>query len=147
MSTGTITTKTGSDARRVARIKKFAGLNKVRPLRPIRNNSDYSRVRAIADNLVLLPKRSADQEDYLNTLFLLMADYERGRWEIDTSKRKPLDLLKYLLDENAMTASDLGRLLGQRQLGSKILRGQRELSKDHIRKLAERFNVAAGLFI
>jgi hypothetical protein len=43
-----------------------------------------------------------------------------------------------------MTDSDLGRLLGDRVLGSKILRGERTLSKDHIRKLRERFKVNAA---
>jgi len=46
-----------------------------------------------------------------------------------------------------MTASDLGRLLGQRQLGATILRGDRKLSKTHIRRLAEHFHVDAGLFL
>lgn len=46
-----------------------------------------------------------------------------------------------------MTASDLGNLLGSRSLGSKILRGERELSKTHLRMLAERFKVDAGLFL
>ena len=44
-------------------------------------------------------------------------------------------------------ASDLGRLLGERSLGPKILSGQRELSKAHIRKLADHFGVSAGLFL
>jgi antitoxin component HigA of HigAB toxin-antitoxin module len=58
-----------------------------------------------------------------------------------------LDLLKFLLEENSMNASDLGRLLGNRQLGSAVLRGNRQLSKTHIRKLCERFRVSADLFL
>jgi antitoxin component HigA of HigAB toxin-antitoxin module len=46
-----------------------------------------------------------------------------------------------------MTASDLGELLGNRSLGSKVLRGERELSKTHLRILAERFKVDAGLLL
>jgi hypothetical protein len=41
----------------------------------------------------------------------------------------------------------LGALLGNRSLGSKILRGERELSKTHLRILADRFKVEAGLFL
>jgi antitoxin component HigA of HigAB toxin-antitoxin module len=51
------------------------------------------------------------------------------------------------LEQNDMTASDLGKLLGNRSLGSKILRGERELSKQHFRILTERFKVDAGLFL
>jgi antitoxin component HigA of HigAB toxin-antitoxin module len=46
-----------------------------------------------------------------------------------------------------MNASDLGRLLGQRELGPKILNGARSLSKRHIRKLSEYFGVTADTFL
>jgi antitoxin component HigA of HigAB toxin-antitoxin module len=46
-----------------------------------------------------------------------------------------------------MNASDLSRLLGEPALGSKILNGNRELSKAHIRTLADRFKVRADLFL
>jgi hypothetical protein len=36
---------------------------------------------------------------------------------------------------------------GSRNLGSMILRGDRNLTLDHIRTLSERFNVGAALFI
>ena len=59
-----------------------------------------------------------------------------------------LDSLEHLLEENRMNASDLARLLGVHpSLGSKILKGQRSLTVDHIRKLAERFKVSPGLFL
>jgi antitoxin component HigA of HigAB toxin-antitoxin module len=38
-----------------------------------------------------------------------------------------------------MNESDLGRLLGDRSLGHRILAGQRKLSKAHIQILAEDF--------
>ncbi len=44
-------------------------------------------------------------------------------------------------------ASDLGRLLGNRSLGSLLLTGRRELSKAHVRLLAEHFKVDAGYFL
>jgi antitoxin component HigA of HigAB toxin-antitoxin module len=46
-----------------------------------------------------------------------------------------------------MTASDLGRLLGNRTLGAAILAGRRALSKTHIKKPAEHFGVEPGLFL
>jgi antitoxin component HigA of HigAB toxin-antitoxin module len=51
-----------------------------------------------------------------------------------------------MLNEQDMGASDLGRLLGNRPLGSAILRGERELSKAHIRILADHFKVSTDLF-
>jgi HTH-type transcriptional regulator/antitoxin HigA len=77
----------------------------------------------------------------------LVGAYEDVHHAIDTSDISGLDSLKYLLEQNSMTASDLGNLLGNRSLGSKILRGERELSKAHLRILADRFKVDAGLFL
>jgi antitoxin component HigA of HigAB toxin-antitoxin module len=45
------------------------------------------------------------------------------------------------MDEHGMNESDLGRLLGDRSLGHRILSGERELSKVHIRVLAEHFSL------
>jgi antitoxin component HigA of HigAB toxin-antitoxin module len=46
-----------------------------------------------------------------------------------------------------MNESDLGRLLGERSLGHKILKGDRQLSKAHIRRLSDYFKVDAGAFL
>ena len=59
-----------------------------------------------------------------------------------------VDSLRHLLEENGMNASDLARLLGvHASMGSKILKGERALTVDHLRKLAERFKVSAELFM
>jgi antitoxin component HigA of HigAB toxin-antitoxin module len=44
-----------------------------------------------------------------------------------------------------MNASDIGRLLGDRSLGPKILNGDRALSKSHIKILAQHFNVSPAV--
>lgn len=47
-----------------------------------------------------------------------------------------------------MNASDLARLLGVHiSMGSKILKGERSLTVEHLKKLAKRFHVRADLFI
>ena len=92
-------------------------------------------------------KLTADQEDYLEAISTFVEVYEAERFPIDDSRITPLDALKALLAEHEMTASDLGRLLGNRTLGPAILAGKRGLSKTHIRKLAERFRVEPGLFL
>jgi HTH-type transcriptional regulator / antitoxin HigA len=54
----------------------------------------------------------------------------------------------HLLDENGMNASDLARLLDiHPSMGSKILRGERSLTVDHLRKLCDRFKVNPRLFM
>ena len=51
------------------------------------------------------------------------------------------------MEESGMTQADLGRLLGNRAVASLILNGHRQLSKTHIRKLANHFKVSPALFL
>ena len=78
-----------------------------------------------------------------------VAGYESSQHTtLESRPRVPLENLKYLLEENGMTAADLSRLLGtDRTLGAKILRGERNLTVPHLRILSERFRVSPALFI
>ena len=51
------------------------------------------------------------------------------------------------MDGRGMKASNLSRVLGNRSLGSAILRGERKISKSAALKLAEHFRVSPALFI
>ena len=50
------------------------------------------------------------------------------------------------MDQRSLRPGDLGKLIGP-SAATMVLKGQRELSKSHIRKLAAFFNVNPGLFI
>jgi HTH-type transcriptional regulator/antitoxin HigA len=115
-------------------------------LRPIRTKGDYNRSIKIAGELTARRNLTKDQSDYLEVLSLLIEAYENKYFAIDTNK-DPIETLKFLLEVNGLNSSDLGRLLGQRQLGAKILKGTRQLSKAHITKLAEYFSVEPGAFL
>lgn len=117
-------------------------------LRPIRNRREYTAAEAIVDRLALLDdKLDAGQTDYLDTLELLIEAYDQQHAVMRPRGQTPLQRLHYLVEQNGMTPSALGDLLGSRPLASMILNGDRELSKAHIRKLAERFKVDAGYFL
>jgi HTH-type transcriptional regulator/antitoxin HigA len=117
------------------------------PLRPIRSDGELAAAMKVVDRLAVLDHRTEDQEDYLDVLSGLIEEYESERYEAKMPKKGTLSVLRFLLDENGMSGSDLGRLLGQRQLGAAILAGRRQLSKNHIAKLAQRFKVNPRLFL
>jgi HTH-type transcriptional regulator/antitoxin HigA len=119
------------------------------PLRPLRSDRDYDAAVSVLDTLAVRPEGSltSGEQDYLDTLTMLVEAYDREHYEMDTETRDPLNMLKYLMQENGMTQADLGRLLGNRALASLILHGHRQLSKSHIRKLAEHFKVSPALFL
>jgi len=126
----------------------YLALIDIFPLRPLRSERDYDAAVTILDTLAVRPEGSLDpgEQDYLDTLTMLVEAYDRERYNLATEQRDPLTMLKYLMEESGMTQADLGRLLGNRALASLILNGHRQLSKSHIRKLADHFKVSPALF-
>ena len=57
------------------------------------------------------------------------------------------EALKFLMEEHGLIAADLGRELGDRTLGSKILRGERKIGLKYAKTLAKKFGVDVSLFI
>ncbi|MCD4825382.1 MAG: transcriptional regulator [Phycisphaerae bacterium] len=114
--------------------------------RPVHDKVDYANAIEIVDWLAGR-ELNRDQEDYLEAISTFVEAYEAAHYPMGRKKISPLRALKYLLDEHGMSGSDLGRLLGARTLGAAILRGDRQLSKEHIKKLSEHFKVDAGLFL
>ncbi len=89
-----------------------------------------------------------DQEDYLEALSTFIEEYELEHYPLPESKMSGIEILRYLLEENGMNASDLSRLLSShRTLGSRILSGGRKLTADHIKILCHRFKVSADIFL
>ncbi|MBW1738886.1 MAG: hypothetical protein JRJ69_15410 [Deltaproteobacteria bacterium] len=113
-------------------------------LRPIHKKADYQNAMAVATDLSARTDLTCEQTDYLEVLTKLIADYEEKHFEM--SKHSPQEILKFLAEENGMSGSDLGRILGSRTLGPALLRGQRSLSKTHIKNLADYFSVSPALF-
>lgn len=113
----------------------------------INTEEDYQRMAAVMDKLVLLEHPTPAQAARRDIMFTLMEAYEAEHHKIDTADITPVEILKTLMEDRGMNASDLGRVLGNRALGSLILNGKRELSKSHIKKLAEWFRVTPALFI
>jgi HTH-type transcriptional regulator / antitoxin HigA len=116
------------------------------PPRPIHDDLDLANATEVIDRLAGF-SLNPDQEDYLEAIATFVEAYEAERFPVEDSQLTPLCALKALLAEHAMSASDLGRLLGNRTLGASILSGRRALSKAHIKKLAEHFKVEPGLFL
>ena len=137
-------TATKSNFRRLP--KTYGGLVAMLPPRPIHDEVDLANALEMIDRLAGFDL-NGDQEDYLDALSVFVEAYEAERFPMDDARLGPLDALKALLAEHGLTASDLGRLLGNRTLGAAILAGRRSLSKAHIKKLAAHFKVEPGLFL
>jgi HTH-type transcriptional regulator / antitoxin HigA len=118
--------------------ESYAELVELFMVRPLRDEVDYHNALAVLDAMAGYEMNS-DQEDYFEAVATFVEKYEAEHHALGNQDVTPVELLRSLLEEHAMSESDLGRLLGDRSLGYRILTGERELSKTHIRILAEHF--------
>jgi HTH-type transcriptional regulator/antitoxin HigA len=119
--------------------KTYSELMKRHLLRPIHDKVDLANALEVLDAMAG-HRLNAEQEDYFEALSTLVEAYER--LHVPPPKVTGLDLLRHLLEANKMTAADLSRLLGRdRSLGVRILNGERQLTLEHIKKLAEHFGL------
>ena len=124
----------------------FLGLQKrLFGLRPIHSKANYKKALRIASDLASRTSLTREQSDYLEILANNIKVYENEYFTGE--KHSPIEILKFLVSENGMSGSDLGRVLGHRTLGPKILSGERELSKQNISVLAGCFSVEPSLFL
>jgi len=127
---------------------RFADIAHLLPPQAIQDDVHHENTVEIIDQFMTLGKLTKGQTIYLETLVQLVQIYEAEHHAIDISRISGLDSLKHLLEENDMNASDLARLLDMHPtMGSKILRGERSLTVDHLRKLCNRFKVNPRLFM
>jgi len=59
----------------------------------------------------------------------------------------PREALRAIMNVNGISQAQMGRIIGSESAVSMFLKSQRELSKSHIKALAARFGVDAGLFL
>jgi HTH-type transcriptional regulator/antitoxin HigA len=115
------------------------------PPRPIRGDEQHRRAVGIVNGLLDRPELTPDAEDYLDVLGLLIADYEDSVYE--HPEFTPVDRLRHLMEENALTQAELARRAGVAVTSlSDILNDKRRISPKVRAKFAQCFGVSASFF-
>jgi len=120
---------------------------RLHPPAAIHDEVAYENTMDLVNKLTSVPNPTEGQLKYLDTLTILVEHYEDGTEGTEPPGIDALSVLRYLMEDRGMTASDVGRLLGDRSLGPKILNGDRALSKAHIKILAKHFNVSPAVLL
>jgi antitoxin component HigA of HigAB toxin-antitoxin module len=118
--------------------------------RPIHDKVGYENALEIAEPMAGFEQQfTRDQGDYFELLTDLILAYEEEHEKSHPEKELPFrERLKSLLDSVGWTASDLGRFLGlDATMGNKIVREERKLTSEHIRKLSSHFSLNAEYFL
>ena len=114
----------------------------------IHDKAAYGNAMEMVRRLAIVPALNEDQTRYLDTLCVLVAAYEKNHRTVGKAKLKPLEVLHDFVAEHRMKVRELGALLGvSESAASMILKGDRGLTLNHVRKLAERFKVSTALFV
>jgi len=124
------------------------------PLLHIHDKESYEL--ALTTMSFLFDKASDSEDDPTNDLITLLARaierYELKQRDIRAYdiKASALDdgvsTLKLLMDNHHLNMSDFEQEIGKKSLVSMILNGKRNLTKEHIEKLAARFSISPALF-
>jgi HTH-type transcriptional regulator/antitoxin HigA len=110
----------------------------------IKKENQYNQYCKELEELILLKKKNKARNEIVDLLTLLIEKWDE---EHNTfSDADPIEVLRYLMDENKLKSVDLARLLGTSPgLVSDILNYRRGLSKQIIRKLSHRFKITQEL--
>jgi HTH-type transcriptional regulator/antitoxin HigA len=88
-----------------------------------------------------------EQEDYLETVSILVDDYDR-KHHPQPVPAKPVEVLRHLVEDHNLSSRALGRILGKDEsLGSKILSGGRAITVEHAMTLSKHFGVRPEIFL
>lgn len=85
------------------------------------------------------------EKDFAELITLLIEDFEAKHYELP--KATPVEALRFLMDQHNLKQKDLLDIFGSRSVISEVLSGSRELSKEHIRRLTNRFSIPAELLL
>lgn len=117
----------------------------------IRTEADYDRALMLIEAILDETRDTSAREDPLHPLAdlqdLLTAavhEYEAEHHAIPASS--PRDVLRFLMDQHALTQSDLPEV-GSQSVISEILAGRRKPNTRQITALVARFHVSADAFI
>ncbi len=109
-------------------------------------------------------RSEAENENYINTLYaleqkrsltraekeladlltLLIEDFEEKRYQLP--RATPRQALSFLMEEHGLKQKDLIKIFGSRSTISEVISSKRELTKEQIRRLSQRFHVSPELF-
>jgi antitoxin component HigA of HigAB toxin-antitoxin module len=115
-------------------------------LRPIHDKAGHENALEVIHALAGL-ELNPDQEDYFEVLAIIVNDYEaKNMGRLPSSNG--VEVLRYLTQENHISSRELSRILGKDEsLGAKILSGERKITVEHAKKLADRFKIKASAFL
>jgi HTH-type transcriptional regulator / antitoxin HigA len=96
-------------------------------------------------NQLFYVEQGTDEYYELKMLALEVENFETENFQLP--ELDPVDIIKFVLDQNDLSQSDLIGILGEKTNVSKILNRKRPLTLNMIRNFSERFKIPTDLLI
>lgn len=77
-------------------------------------------------------------------LTLLIEEYEDRNYQLKAAT--PVEVLLELMEANDLKQKDLADIFGAESTVSAVINGKRDMTREHIKKLSDRFNVSPAVF-
>ncbi len=112
--------------------------------RLIHSDEELAEYTKVLFDLTAKSDPTPEEEEAIELLTLLIERYESEHYPVPYAD--PVDVLKFLLDQNSLLQRDISAELGSESTVSLILSGKRRLTRDHIERLSQRFHVSPSVF-
>jgi HTH-type transcriptional regulator / antitoxin HigA len=110
----------------------------------IDGEEEHRRDIEILERLTAQETVSEAEKKLIALLTVLVEQFENKNYPVlDVG---PLDIIRHLMEEHQLRQKDLTDVFGTESIVSDVLNGKRDLNKDHIKRLSERFKVSPAVF-
>ncbi len=113
-------------------------------IRPIRSADDHEAALREIDRLWGAPSGTPDG-DKLDVLATLVERFEEREHPFE--QPSPVEMIKFVMEQNGYGQADLAKLLGSRSRASEVLSGKRKLTLEQIRLLHSHWRIPLNSLI
>ena len=110
----------------------------------IENDEEFDRLVLKMEEIDFKENPSPEEEALAALLSRLIQDYDDRNFPLPDVP--PYKVVLHLMEQKGLRQADLLPVFGSRSVASDALSGKRELSKTHIRRLAEFFHLSPAAF-
>ncbi|EAZ4758579.1 helix-turn-helix domain-containing protein [Salmonella enterica] len=113
------------------------------------SEKDYNNALELVEELLIENPSSP----LLDIVCARITEYERQQPDIQALRDEMaaipagLAVLRTLMDQYNLTISDFADEIGSKSMVSRVLKDERQLNVNHIKKLSDRFNISPAAFI
>lgn len=116
----------------------------INTVKPIRSEEEYQEA-LVALREVFSAAKGTPEYDLAEVLEILIEAYESRHYPIEDAD--PIETIKYLMEENDMNQTEIGKILGDKSKASLILNRKRKLSLTMIRSLHQKMKIPLEILV